>query len=490
MKRDEISVSTPDTILIVAMVSIYFFVFFIAGSNPSAEVTASLSSTSLGKLCSLLGLAVYVCFRALKQSALLVAIIVLSFVSAGFLIIGLDNYATRIAIGFAIGLLDGTSLAYIGSCLFGFSKRRLGMVLCSGFAIGALITPLLRSVPGLNLGQIGTIFILAFATCALVLFVRQKLPCQTMANEPGSYSRESTPAKTILPSHGRQTFTCIVAMMMLFGFCFSVLEAYNRNLNYTYASSTASLAIASIAALALLALSSTKHLVGRQGNLWTILTFVLILASLASLAIAPLDHSLIALISAAFILANLALLVLITQSSNDDGISPLLRICVVTALLVCARTIGQSLGFSILSLPSTSYDTLQAIFRVAVGIATLGVTVSVFRSSWRADGLSGDDPPTKPGQTKTIAAEEPVGDSTAGAQAADDAFKRFCEMHELSNRERQIAWWYSQGYSAKAMAGKLHLSETTVRSYIQHVYTKTDLHSKQELIEAIERFAE
>ena len=44
-----------------------------------------------------------------------------------------------------------------------------------------------------------------------------------------------------------------------------------------------------------------------------------------------------------------------------------------------------------------------------------------------------------------------------------------------------------KGRSAKVIAGTLCVSESTVRTHIRRIYEKTEVHSKQELIDLIDR---
>jgi LuxR family maltose regulon positive regulatory protein len=51
----------------------------------------------------------------------------------------------------------------------------------------------------------------------------------------------------------------------------------------------------------------------------------------------------------------------------------------------------------------------------------------------------------------------------------------------LTPREREIAQLAKDRFSAKEIAGKLYISETTVRTILRNVYSKLDIHSKTEL---------
>lgn len=61
--------------------------------------------------------------------------------------------------------------------------------------------------------------------------------------------------------------------------------------------------------------------------------------------------------------------------------------------------------------------------------------------------------------------------------------------YNLSEREREVLLLAAKGYTAKAIAQTLHVSQSTAQTHISRIYTKMEVHSKQELISVIERFS-
>lgn len=62
------------------------------------------------------------------------------------------------------------------------------------------------------------------------------------------------------------------------------------------------------------------------------------------------------------------------------------------------------------------------------------------------------------------------------------------EGAEATPRELDVVLLTYQGLSAKKVAEKLYVSESTVKAHLQHAYRKLDVHSKQELIAYINSF--
>lgn len=69
---------------------------------------------------------------------------------------------------------------------------------------------------------------------------------------------------------------------------------------------------------------------------------------------------------------------------------------------------------------------------------------------------------------------------------ASQSLETFCESMGLTARERDVFNLYIVGRSAPYIAEKLVISESTVKSHLQHIYTKCDVHSRQELISLVE----
>lgn len=76
-------------------------------------------------------------------------------------------------------------------------------------------------------------------------------------------------------------------------------------------------------------------------------------------------------------------------------------------------------------------------------------------------------------------------------RVADSPTQLECQVDELacrfgvSDREREVMLCIVSGYSYKATAAELGITEGTVQSHIKRLYTKIDVHSRQELIDTV-----
>ncbi len=69
-----------------------------------------------------------------------------------------------------------------------------------------------------------------------------------------------------------------------------------------------------------------------------------------------------------------------------------------------------------------------------------------------------------------------------------DDLEAFASDYGLTRREAEVVPYICKGRSAKVIAGTLCVSESTVRTHIRRIYEKTEVHSKQELIDLIDRY--
>lgn len=70
----------------------------------------------------------------------------------------------------------------------------------------------------------------------------------------------------------------------------------------------------------------------------------------------------------------------------------------------------------------------------------------------------------------------------------DAVYALIAEDYGLTRREAEVLPYLARGRSAKIIADALFVSESTIRTHTRRILEKTDLHSKQQLIDLIERY--
>lgn len=69
----------------------------------------------------------------------------------------------------------------------------------------------------------------------------------------------------------------------------------------------------------------------------------------------------------------------------------------------------------------------------------------------------------------------------------DDRCRVVGEEHGLTPRELEVMQLLVKGRTKAYIAETLYLTENTVKGHARHIYTKLDVHSKQELLDLVER---
>lgn len=88
---------------------------------------------------------------------------------------------------------------------------------------------------------------------------------------------------------------------------------------------------------------------------------------------------------------------------------------------------------------------------------------------------------------KELAAEEShVEESSDNLAASERAIDDLIEKSGLSSREADVIREYAVGRSSRYIADLLMISEHTVKTHLRRAYTKFGVHSRQELLDAIE----
>ena len=101
--------------------------------------------------------------------------------------------------------------------------------------------------------------------------------------------------------------------------------------------------------------------------------------------------------------------------------------------------------------------------------------------SYAAIGAAGqaDAAQTAPAGTPTVAPVDPI------AQACAVIAKKYA----LSEREGEVLDLLARGNTRMSIAEKLIISENTVRVHVKNIYAKLHIHSKQQLIDMVDKRA-
>jgi len=182
---------------------------------------------------------------------------------------------------------------------------------------------------------------------------------------------------------------------------------------------------------------------------------------------------------------------LVTLEFCAQGAPATFTFCVVRAVWSFDLLLGTILyGANDMLDPGLDPGMLTIIFVVLVAFAYLFVfspdrDAGFVSTASETPGLP-DDPaaPTEPAAAREVApASEPGVDY-------DAACDRLAAQGGLSPREADVLRLLARGRTTARIQDELHISVNTVNTHVKHVFQKLDVHSRQELLDLVDRAVE
>ncbi len=206
------------------------------------------------------------------------------------------------------------------------------------------------------------------------------------------------------------------------------------------------------------------------------------------------------IMSASYGLFDVIIWSLVVACSYDFAVSGYVVGGIVRALSILLRLVGMGIGFLIMLVPG---DSTALIVGVSIGALYVLVMLALFnwlRRKRNKNTCEKEDEESHPAfenkgmaaSTETDNHSEPseMNDSTEPIKSADEQalYTAIAEDYGLTRREAEVLPYLARGRSAKVIAEALFVSESTVRTHIRRILEKTDLHSKQAVIDLIDRY--
>ena len=105
-----------------------------------------------------------------------------------------------------------------------------------------------------------------------------------------------------------------------------------------------------------------------------------------------------------------------------------------------------------------------------------------------AEGSHAPSEPAVP-LAKLMGLDGPEGAVSERQAAMQRSIARLGSQFLLSEREVEVLTLYAQGYTQKRVAETLYISQGTAHTHIKRIYTKTGLHSRQDILDYLEEYA-
>ncbi len=143
------------------------------------------------------------------------------------------------------------------------------------------------------------------------------------------------------------------------------------------------------------------------------------------------------------------------------------------AILNVGEIVGLLVGMTVVSLHSTA---LTMILLVCANVIVIAVIFSIMRVNTTFQKAELEAALAK--QASQLHTEANVVPAPSMEQAVDGWGEKF----GLSAREKEVAQLLLSGRNVPAVADLLCISQSTVQTHVKHIYERTGVHSRQELI--------
>lgn len=189
----------------------------------------------------------------------------------------------------------------------------------------------------------------------------------------------------------------------------------------------------------------------------------------------------------AFFLQVLVFLV-VTQSTQESGLSPLLSFSIGQAVISGVVFLGNVLGKQIGDLFGSGAFVLDVLCGASVLVLFF---MLVARASAYSDGEMSQRGALADNEVETRVS--PQGEAASRVEAALQPatseelmvgkIASFAEAHGLTHRETEVFGYLARGRSLPYIAGELFVTTGTVKTHTTHIYQKLGVNSKQDLLD-------
>lgn len=281
-----------------------------------------------------------------------------------------------------------------------------------------------------------------------------------------------------------------------------------------------SMAAALVAALALLVLWRFKNLRMNIVRMYRVF-FPFAISGFLVLPFLPTGYQrwFAAALYAAYSVSIMLMMMQSAQVSRDRGVNPIFVYGIMGGIVYVLHNIGFTGGtlaadVSLANIPSLACVALLAVYllglmhfighggmRSALGHEAENIELTALplpSDSEHAEKPGQEERPAAQGQEEASAerphvhaAQEPREKHDASVIFLDRISKQaecLRQQFRLTSRETEVAEYIARGYTVARIAEELVVSENTIRTHSKRIYTKTDVHKRQELMDLMASF--
>lgn len=175
-----------------------------------------------------------------------------------------------------------------------------------------------------------------------------------------------------------------------------------------------------------------------------------------------------------FSITSSLMVITCARTARSQSLHPVLVYGLFGGIVYAFSVVGALVGYVLDSMQGESFMPLLVIALAAIYALSLAMTLQRRRNKEKAISGTGSG----------------AGESV-GEQKTDASFEVRCvaivERYGLSKREAEVLSMLARGRDVPYIAEELVVSKNTVRSHTKNIFVKTGVHSRQELIDLVER---
>lgn len=174
------------------------------------------------------------------------------------------------------------------------------------------------------------------------------------------------------------------------------------------------------------------------------------------------------LMGGAFLL-HVVIWVQLARTSVQEGLAPLVAFGIGGILVTALQLLGRLSGWVAATSGLAAHDGTSAFALVSVLVLSISTALLLY---------GGDEKPA--------VSEFSASDAGEKDQDFDDDIECFAERHGLTEREREVFGYFVRGRNIPYVAEKLFVTSGTVKSHSNHIFQKTGVSSRQQLLDLFE----
>lgn len=463
--------------LLVAVLALGFSSNFLLFPDPHATDVAFAAVRIVFKILAFLLPALY----AYRHSTSLIQLscAICAFTVLSVVLQQLPDDPLPLATAAVQGVVSGLSVVVTGSVLFMLPLKTMKPNIILGFALSALIVPLVHLITDAPNEVVKTVLSLLYLVSLFIVSLsvgrtRRILP--SASDTIRKYGGVKKLASIILAQQTSATLMLVIATLLTF--ILGLFESFSRLGGYVFASSDSTLLIGFAVLLAMFLASLARPSNTWFNTLFSLLMLVCIAGLLVVLVLPEFPPILSSYFSIMTVVAMVPVCVYAIEFAKEQKISPVFVCGTLPMLISVSFDAGYLLNLGLYGgLGADSYDISKIAAASLACIAVIVILLFTVISRRAEDRQFSSD------------VKQQAGASADNSKDQDEAvIERLVGIKGLSQREAEVAVMFSQGRSAPYISQHLYVAESTVKSHLKRVYVKLDVHNKQDLLDVINMY--